>query len=125
MGRCRSLLISSGIPVPTRVTGPIIRQFMLGNRGAVAAPTAGLHFTPDLMDALDKVGIGRVTLTLHIGAGTFLPVKVEDTRDHRMHVERGTIGIEAVERINATRAAGRADCRGRNYVNASLGDGCS
>jgi len=74
--------------------------------GAVAAPTAGLHFTERLLAALDAAGIARVTLTLHVGAGTFLPVKAEDTTDHVMHSERGFLSPEAAERINATRARG-------------------
>jgi S-adenosylmethionine:tRNA ribosyltransferase-isomerase len=74
--------------------------------GAVAAPTAGLHFTPALLEALDWRGVGRVTVTLHVGAGTFLPVKVEDTSDHVMHPETGLIEAPAAETINATRAAG-------------------
>ncbi len=74
--------------------------------GAVAAPTAGLHFTPELLDALDRAGIARVHLTLHVGAGTFLPVKVDDTRDHRMHAEHGLIADAAADRVNAARAAG-------------------
>ena len=74
--------------------------------GAVAAPTAGLHFTPELFAALDAAGIGRETLTLHVGAGTFLPVKAEDTADHRMHAEWGSISAAAAQRMNAVRAAG-------------------
>jgi S-adenosylmethionine:tRNA ribosyltransferase-isomerase len=74
--------------------------------GAVAAPTAGLHFTERLVAALDEAGIARVTLTLHVGAGTFLPVKVADTRDHRMHSERGFIDEATAERINSVRATG-------------------
>ena len=74
--------------------------------GAVAAPTAGLHFTPELLNALDGAGIARVHLTLHVGAGTFLPVKVDDTADHRMHAEHGLIDAAAADRINAARAAG-------------------
>ncbi|MCW2246430.1 S-adenosylmethionine:tRNA ribosyltransferase-isomerase [Azospirillum fermentarium] len=74
--------------------------------GAVAAPTAGLHFTPGLLAALDARGIGRVAVTLHVGAGTFLPVKVNDIRDHRMHAEVGIVPAEAAARINAVRAAG-------------------
>ena len=74
--------------------------------GAVAAPTAGLHFTPALLAALDARGIGRVTVTLHVGAGTFLPVKVEDTGDHVMHAEWGEIGADAAAAINAARAKG-------------------
>jgi len=74
--------------------------------GAVAAPTAGLHFTPDLLARLAAAGIGRVEVTLHVGAGTFLPVKADDLRDHRIHAERGQITAEAAARINAARAAG-------------------
>jgi S-adenosylmethionine:tRNA ribosyltransferase-isomerase len=74
--------------------------------GAVAAPTAGLHFTPRLLAALEERGVERVTVTLHVGAGTFLPVKVEDTDDHRMHAEIGEISAAAAAAINAARAAG-------------------
>ena len=69
--------------------------------GAVAAPTAALHFTPRLLDALDARGIGRETLTLHVGAGTFLPVKAEDTGGHKMHAEWGRIDAATAERLNA------------------------
>ncbi|MCR6629752.1 MAG: tRNA preQ1(34) S-adenosylmethionine ribosyltransferase-isomerase QueA [Magnetospirillum sp.] len=75
-------------------------------KGAVAAPTAGLHFTPALLAALDARGVRRLTVTLHVGAGTFLPVKVEDTRDHRMHAERGVVSREVADAVNAARAAG-------------------
>ena len=74
--------------------------------GAVAAPTAALHFTPELIAALDAAGIGHVTLTLHVGAGTFLPVKADDTDDHKMHAEWGRIDAATAARINATRDAG-------------------
>lgn len=74
--------------------------------GAVAAPTASLHFTPRLVDALDAAGIGRAMLTLHVGAGTFLPVKADDTDDHQMHAEFGRIPAETADRLNAARAAG-------------------
>ena len=74
--------------------------------GAVAAPTAALHFTPDLLSALVAAGIGRETLTLHVGAGTFLPVKAEDTAGHVMHSEWGRIDAATAERLNAVRAAG-------------------
>lgn len=74
--------------------------------GAVAAPTAALHFTPRLLDALDERGICRETLTLHVGAGTFLPVKAEDTSGHRMHAEWGRIDAATAERLNAARSAG-------------------
>ncbi|WP_114954865.1 tRNA preQ1(34) S-adenosylmethionine ribosyltransferase-isomerase QueA [Sphingosinicella terrae] len=74
--------------------------------GAVAAPTAALHFTPRLIERLADSGIGHETLTLHVGAGTFLPVKAEDTADHRMHSEWGRIGAETAERLNRTRTDG-------------------
>ncbi len=74
--------------------------------GAVAAPTAALHFTPELMAAIEAAGVLTQTLTLHVGAGTFLPVKAEDTDDHRMHAEWGRIDAEAADRLNAARAAG-------------------
>ena len=75
-------------------------------KGAVAAPTAALHFTPELMDALAMSGIGHETLTLHVGAGTFLPVKAEDTEDHKMHSEWGRIDRATAARLNAARARG-------------------
>ncbi|WP_043743294.1 tRNA preQ1(34) S-adenosylmethionine ribosyltransferase-isomerase QueA [Paramagnetospirillum magneticum] len=75
-------------------------------KGAVAAPTAGLHFTPELLAALDARGVKRVTVTLHVGAGTFLPVKVDDTDDHRMHQEIGVVTPETAAAVNAARAAG-------------------
>jgi S-adenosylmethionine:tRNA ribosyltransferase-isomerase len=75
-------------------------------QGAVAAPTAALHFTPDLVERLCAVGIARETLTLHVGAGTFLPVKAEDTGAHRMHAEWGRIDQATADRLNAARAAG-------------------
>ncbi|GLV24967.1 tRNA preQ1(34) S-adenosylmethionine ribosyltransferase-isomerase QueA [Sphingobium sp. Cam5-1] len=74
--------------------------------GAVAAPTAALHFTPALMSALSEAGVMSETLTLHVGAGTFLPVKAEDTDDHRMHAEWGRIEQAAADRLNAARQAG-------------------
>lgn len=74
--------------------------------GAVAAPTAALHFTPALTERLREAGIESVALTLHVGAGTFLPVKVADTRDHKMHAEYGEISAVAADTINAARARG-------------------
>ena len=74
--------------------------------GAVAAPTAALHFTPALIAALDAAAIEHTTLTLHVGAGTFLPVKADDTDDHRMHAEWGRIDAATADRLNAVRAAG-------------------
>ena len=75
--------------------------------GAVAAPTAALHFTSRLLEALDARGVGRETLTLHVGAGTFLPVTAEDTAGHQMHAEWGRIDEATAERLNAVRASGR------------------
>ena len=74
--------------------------------GAVAAPTAALHFTPRLMQALEEAGIGHLMLTLHVGAGTFLPVKADDTDAHRMHSEWGRIDAATAERLNEVRRAG-------------------
>ena len=74
--------------------------------GAVAAPTAGLHFTSDLMKSLQEIGISTEFVTLHVGAGTFLPVKAEDTKDHRMHPEWGTVDEGTAARLNAARATG-------------------
>lgn len=74
--------------------------------GAVAAPTAGLHFTPALLAALDAAGIGRETVTLHVGAGTFLPVKADDTDDHAMHAEWGSLDAATAERLAEIRARG-------------------
>lgn len=74
--------------------------------GAVAAPTAALHFTPELLAALDDAGIVREMLTLHVGAGTFLPVKADDTADHAMHAEWGRIDSETADRLNAARESG-------------------
>ena len=75
-------------------------------KGAVAAPTAALHFTPRLMAALGEAGIGHEILTLHVGAGTFLPVKAEDTADHKMHSEWGRIDSSVADRLNSARAKG-------------------
>ena len=82
-------------------------QTMFARReGAVAAPTAALHFTPRLLEALDRRGVGRETLTLHVGAGTFLPVKSEQTSGHSMHSEWGRIDSATAERLNRVRASG-------------------
>ncbi len=77
------------------------------HEGAVAAPTAGLHFTPRLLEALAARGIEMAKVTLHVGAGTFLPVRVENIAEHKMHAERGYITQEAASRINAAKAAGQ------------------
>lgn len=82
-------------------------QTMFAERdGAVAAPTAALHFTPELMQALEDAGIVHETLTLHVGAGTFLPVKVDETSAHKMHSEWGRIDEATARRLNETRKAG-------------------
>ncbi|HEU4498935.1 MAG TPA: tRNA preQ1(34) S-adenosylmethionine ribosyltransferase-isomerase QueA [Sphingomicrobium sp.] len=74
--------------------------------GAVAAPTAALHFTDRLIAALDERGVARETLTLHVGAGTFMPVKADDTSNHRMHSEWGRIDEETADRLNSVRQSG-------------------
>ena len=74
--------------------------------GAVAAPTAGLHFTPELFAALEARGISKHFVTLHVGAGTFLPVKADDTADHKMHSEWGEVSSETAHALNAVRAKG-------------------
>ncbi len=74
--------------------------------GSVAAPTAGLHFTPELMARLEARGVTRHFVTLHVGAGTFLPVKTDDLADHVMHAEYGEVSAETAAALNAVRAAG-------------------
>jgi S-adenosylmethionine:tRNA ribosyltransferase-isomerase len=74
--------------------------------GSVAAPTAGLHFTPDLLARLAAMGVGFEQVTLHVGAGTFLPVKTDDLSEHKMHAEWGEIDAATADRLNAVRAAG-------------------
>jgi S-adenosylmethionine:tRNA ribosyltransferase-isomerase len=74
--------------------------------GSVAAPTAGLHFTPELLERLAARGVARRFVTLHVGAGTFLPVKTEAIAEHRMHAETGEISRETADALNAVRTAG-------------------
>jgi S-adenosylmethionine:tRNA ribosyltransferase-isomerase len=99
-------------PYITRTHGPDDRDhadyqtMFAADPGAVAAPTAALHFTPRLVSALEINGIDLSFVTLHVGAGTFLPVKVDDTDDHKMHAEIGTISPETATEIQATRDAG-------------------
>jgi S-adenosylmethionine:tRNA ribosyltransferase-isomerase len=99
-------------PYIARPTGPSAQdaadyQTMFARyQGAVAAPTAGLHFTPALVAALGERGVGRVTITLHVGAGTFLPLRGEEVSRHRMHAERGEITVASAAAINAARRAG-------------------
>ncbi len=103
------------VPLPpyiARPQGPLAadaldyQTLFARNPGAVAAPTAGLHFTPELLARLGDRGIGLATVTLHVGPGTFLPVKVADTRDHRMHGEWGRVGPEAAAAVAAAGASG-------------------
>jgi S-adenosylmethionine:tRNA ribosyltransferase-isomerase len=83
------------------------------NDGSVAAPTAGLHFTPELLAALKARGVGTAFVTLHVGAGTFLPVKADAIEDHRMHAEYGEVSAETAAALNAARrAGGRIVCVG-------------
>ena len=99
-------------PYIRRESGPDARDrgdyqtVFAAHDGAVAAPTAGLHFTEALLEALAQRGIRRVALTLHVGAGTFLPVKVDDPHDHVLHAEAGEITPAAAEAVNAARQAG-------------------
>jgi len=82
-------------------------QTMFADRtGAVAAPTAGLHFTPELLKAIQSAGVSIGQVTLHVGAGTFLPVKVDNTADHQMHAEWGEISAQTADLLNATKANG-------------------
>ncbi len=111
-----TLLIRAGtMPLPPYIAGkrPTDDQdysdyqtMFAAKEGAVAAPTAALHFTPGLIAALDGAGIERATLTLHVGAGTFLPVKADDTNDHVMHSEYGIIDAATATRLNMIRAQG-------------------
>ena len=81
--------------------------------GSVAAPTAGLHFTPALLEAIRAAGVSTHAVTLHVGAGTFLPVKVDDTADHKMHSEWGEVSPETAAALNAVHAnGGRIVCVG-------------
>jgi S-adenosylmethionine:tRNA ribosyltransferase-isomerase len=99
-------------PYIARPNGPLpedredYQTIFAAHDGAVAAPTAGLHFTRDLLDTLEQRGVRRVTVTLHVGAGTFLPVRTDDIAHHHMHNERGEITPQACAAINAARAAG-------------------
>ncbi len=74
--------------------------------GSVAAPTAGLHFTPELLDKIRAIGVKICFVTLHVGAGTFLPVKVKNVADHQIHAERFEVGAETVSTVNAAKKSG-------------------
>ncbi len=107
--RAGALALPPYIARPGGPTGEDVSDYQTifaEHEGAVAAPTAGLHFTPALLAALAARGVERVTVTLHVGAGTFLPVRGEDLARHRLHVERGEVTPEAARRINAARRAG-------------------
>jgi S-adenosylmethionine:tRNA ribosyltransferase-isomerase len=91
---------------PTEADQADYQTIFAAHDGAVAAPTAGLHFSPGLLDRLAGRGIGRVTLTLHVGAGTFLPVRAAHVGQHRIHAETGHLSAETAARINAARQAG-------------------
>ena len=82
------------------------QTFFARESGSVAAPTAGLHFTPDLLARLASTGVRRTDVTLHVNAGTFLPVQADDVSEHRMHAEQAEISAAAVAAINVARAAG-------------------
>jgi len=97
--------IASKRPTDARDTDDYQTMFA-SQPGAVAAPTAALHFTPELLDALARAGVDHVTLTLHVGAGTFLPMKVDDTDDHVMHAEWGRIDAATAARLNDVREGG-------------------
>jgi S-adenosylmethionine:tRNA ribosyltransferase-isomerase len=113
---------------PTPADATDYQTVFAQRRGAVAAPTAGLHFTPALLADLEAAGVQRVTVTLHVGIGTFLPVRVDRVTDHRMHAERGEITEATAEAINqARRAGGRVIAVGttslRLLESAALPDG--
>ena len=91
---------------PTEDDASDYQTIFAEREGAVAAPTAGLHFTPRLLAALSERDIQRATITLHVGAGTFLPVRGEDLAHHRLHAERGEISATTAARINQARRAG-------------------
>ena len=121
-------------PYIDRPDGPLPSDAMdyqtvfAARQGAVAAPTAGLHFTPALLAALDAAGVRQAMVTLHVGIGTFLPVRVDRVTDHRMHAERGEITADAARLVNeARREGGRVVAIGttslRLLESAALADG--
>ena len=100
------------MPLPPYITeelknGERYQTVYSRERGSAAAPTAGLHFTDRVFEALEKKGVKKVFLTLHVGAGTFLPVKVEDTENHKMHAEYGIITEQACDIINEAKKQGK------------------
>jgi S-adenosylmethionine:tRNA ribosyltransferase-isomerase len=93
-------------PIDQGDRGSYQTMFAASEAAAVAAPTAGLHFTPELVDAIEGAGVKILRVTLHVGAGTFLPVKVDDTDNHRMHSEWGRVSSEVADAVNAARRGG-------------------
>ena len=89
------------------------------HEGSIAAPTAGLHFTPAILEALDARGVERTALTLHVGYGTFQPVRVEAVEEHRMEAEAFEVSTEAAAALSARPARGPPDRRGRHDHDAS------
>ncbi len=109
LARCGALALPPYIARPKGITArdeADYQTMFAAHEGAVAAPTAGLHFTPELLAALKARGVETARVTLHVGAGTFLPVRVEDVTQHRMHAERGFVTAATAAKINATRKAG-------------------
>ena len=108
LGQAGALALPPYIDRPAGPTSEDARDYQTvfaAHPGAVAAPTAGLHFTPALLERLEQAGVGRATLTLHVGAGTFLPLRGERVAGHRLHAERGIITAAAAATINAARNA--------------------
>ncbi|HQT74369.1 MAG TPA: tRNA preQ1(34) S-adenosylmethionine ribosyltransferase-isomerase QueA [Acidiphilium sp.] len=109
LDRAASLALPPYIPRPTGISEQDRQDYQTmfaAEEGAVAAPTAGLHFTETVLAALAARGIGLATVTLHVGAGTFLPVREDQLERHKLHAERGLIGPETAALVNATRARG-------------------
>jgi S-adenosylmethionine:tRNA ribosyltransferase-isomerase len=111
-----AIVVAGAMPLPPYIAGrrapdeddlSDYQTIFAARDGAVAAPTAGLHFTPDLFAALDAAGVERTQITLHVGAGTFLPVKSEDTGAHKMHSEWREISPAAADAINRAKKEGR------------------
>lgn len=117
-----ALMLVGSMPLPPYIAGKRgtdekdnsdYQTMYAREEGAVAAPTAGLHFTPELMQALEEKGIILKYVTLHVGPGTFLPMKVDDTEDHRMHSEWGIVSADTADAINTAKAnGGRLVCVG-------------
>jgi S-adenosylmethionine:tRNA ribosyltransferase-isomerase len=109
LARSGALALPPYIARPDGVTAKDAADYQTmfaANEGAVAAPTAGLHFTPALITRLVEAGIALTRVTLHVGAGTFLPVRTENIAEHKMHAERGILTADVAARINSFRASG-------------------